>query len=127
MTRIHIEIENHLPLPLNRLLRAHWAKRSRQQKLWDLLIFEALWRSKQLPKKPLEKVHIRLVRHAHRTLDYDGLVGSLKPVVDSLKKAGVISDDTWPVTGAWQVDQVFRAKKSGTLLEIEINELSNRL
>jgi hypothetical protein len=56
-------------------------------------------------------------------LDYDGLVGSLKPVVDALVSAGIVLDDRWSVLGAWRVDQRFRPKKQGPLLEIQIEEL----
>ena len=51
-------------------------------------------------------------------LDFDGLVGSVKPVIDGLTRAGVIKDDSWGVVGAWQVDQVFRPKKEGPRIEI---------
>jgi hypothetical protein len=76
-----------------------------------------------IPLSPLAKAHIRLIRHSHRTLDFDGLVGSLKPVVDSLVSAGVILDDRWSVLGKWDVDQVFRPKKEGNLLEIYVSEV----
>jgi hypothetical protein len=39
-------------------------------------------------------------------LDFDGVVGSCKPVVDALVYAGVLKDDSWNVVGAWKVDQV---------------------
>lgn len=56
-------------------------------------------------------------------MDFDGFVGSLKPVVDALVTAGVIEDDSWKVLQAWEVDQVFRAQKDGPLLQIEIKEI----
>lgn len=77
----------------------------------------------QLPPTPLKKALIRIVRHNYRMLDYDGCVGSLKPVVDALVTAGVLYDDNWNVTGAWDVDQQFRPKKHGPLLEIEVKEI----
>ncbi len=56
-------------------------------------------------------------------LDFDGLVGSLKPVVDALVTAGILLDDRWSVLGAWSVDQKFREKKAGPMLEILVQEL----
>ncbi len=90
--------------------------------MWDLhLAFHV--KMKGLPKKPLQKANITIVRHFWRTLDFDGLVGSMKPVVDALVTCGVLSDDTWAVTGAWNVSQKFRPKSQGPLLEILIQEM----
>lgn len=71
----------------------------------------------------MKRARIRLVRHAYRTLDYDGLVGSMKPVVDALVTARVLKDDSWNVLGRWDVDQKFRPKKDGPELEIWITEV----
>jgi len=76
--------------------------------------------SDKKPIKPLEKAKIDIVRYSHRTLDYDGLVGSMKPVVDALVSCGVLKDDSWKVTGQWNVNQRFRPKKDGPLLEIMV-------
>lgn len=86
--------------------------------MWDVLIF-GLVRGR-LPEKPLEKARIRIVRHSFRTLDYDGLVGSMKPVVDALVTCGVLQNDTWNVTGQWDVTQEFRPKNAGPLLEVSV-------
>lgn len=92
-----------------------------KNKRWDFLIF-GMVRGK-LPVKPIERARITIVRHFWRTLDYDGLVGSMKPVVDALVSAGVLSDDSYQVTGPWVVTQEFRAKKLGPLLTVRIDEL----
>lgn len=78
--------------------------------------------ARRKPAKPLERCEIRIVRHSWRMLDFDGLVGSVKPVIDALVSAGVLMDDAWNVTGPWIVDQVFRPKSQGPLLEIEVIE-----
>jgi hypothetical protein len=109
-----------LPDSLNKALRGHRAKYFSKNKKWDFLI-AGICRGK-LPPKPLEKARIRIVRHFWRTLDYDGLVGSMKPIVDALVSAGVIADDNWDVTGQWDVTQVFRKKNLGPLLTVEITE-----
>lgn len=110
-----------LPQSLNKKLRKHWTKNHRENNLWDTLIYQKVFR--QLPPYPLKKAKLRIVKHFWRTMDFDGFVGSLKPVVDALVTAGVIEDDSWKVLQAWEVDQVFRDKKLGPLLQIEIKEV----
>jgi hypothetical protein len=120
MYHLKIEIDS-LPQSLNIVLRRHYFKSNKHNKMWDTLIY-GLVRNK-LPSKPLERAKLKFTRHSNRFLDFDGLVGSLKPVCDSLVTAGVLIDDNWKVLQAWEVDQVFRKKKDGQLLEIEIIEL----
>lgn len=110
-----------LPQSLNKKLRKHWTKNHRENNLWDTLIYQKVFR--QLPPSPLKKAKLRIVKHFWRTMDFDGFVGSLKPVVDALVTAGVIEDDSWKVLQAWEVNQVFRDKKLGPLLQIEIIEV----
>ena len=110
-----------LPKSNNKSLRSHWAAQRREGKMFDLLI-AGICRGK-LPAQPLKKAHITITRHFWRTLDFDGLVGSLKPVVDALVSAGVIEDDNWNVLGSWEVDQQFRTKKEGPLLTIQVREV----
>jgi hypothetical protein len=118
----HIELTLHsVPLPLNKALRRHYLKRHRLNKRWELLI-AGVSRGK-LPPEPLKKARLTITRHAYRSLDYDGLVGSLKPVVDALVSVGILSDDRWSVTGAWVVDQQFRRKAEGSLLTISVDEI----
>lgn len=91
--------------------------------MWDDVIRAAI--GYHVPVAPLKKARIRLVRHFYRTLDFDGLVGSLKPVVDAIVDAGVLKDDSWEVLGAWEVSQEFRPKKDGPLLTVHIEEISS--
>jgi hypothetical protein len=107
-----------LPKGLNKKLGSHWRTRHKENKSWDLMI--ACLCSGKLPNKPLERAQISIVRHSYRMLDYDGLVGSMKPVVDSLVSCGVLKDDSWNVLGEWIVKQRFRPKKEGPLLEIMV-------
>lgn len=78
------------------------------------------------PAEPLTKAKLSIVRHSHRMLDYDGLVGSMKPVVDSLVQLGILSDDSWTVLGAWNVSQKYRPKSDGPRLEILLQELPDK-
>jgi len=111
-----------LPDSLNKGLRTHRLKYNQKNKRWDLLIFGMV--RHKLPPKPITKARITIVRHFWRTLDYDGLVGSMKPIVDALVDAGVLSDDTWKVTGPWVIDQQFRSKKEGPLLTVCVEEMA---
>lgn len=113
-----------LPQSLNKSLRAHRFKRHKENQAWDAYIGGMVLTVGRMPPHPLPYARIRLVRHSHRMLDYDGLVGSLKPVVDALVSARVIADDSWKVLGAWDVDQRFRPKAQGPLLEIHLTERS---
>lgn len=117
---LHLEIPT-LPLSLNQKLRGHWRKAHKENQAWDLLIASMVRGRK--PKAPLEKARIRVLRHHYRFLDYDGCIGSLKPVIDALVTAGVLIDDSWPVVGAWDVSQAFRPKKDGPLLEVWVTSL----
>ncbi len=110
-----------LPDSLNKGLRGHRMKYFKKNARWDMLIF-GMARHK-LPPTPLKKARITIVRHFWRTLDYDGLVGSMKPIVDALVDAGVMVDDSYAVTGPWNVTQEFRPKKEGPLLTVLVEEV----
>lgn len=110
-----------LPKSLNVKVRAGRYANDREMKAWSNYLSAELHSRK--PSKPLTKARLTLIRHAWRTLDYDGLVGSFKPVVDGLVDAGIIVDDTWAVTGKWDCDQKHRPRKAGPLLEIRVDEI----
>lgn len=122
MYELRLEIPM-LPDSTNVALRSHWRKQRAKGKRWDHYIrLECL---KRMPAAPLVSARIEITRHAHRMLDFDGLVGSIKPVVDAIVSAGILADDSWKVTGAWKVDQKFRPKKDGPLLSVSITEVSH--
>jgi hypothetical protein len=110
-----------VPAALNTTLNlSRWGRRDKNRS-WDARIAYDVHFIK--PRVPLERAKITLVRHSYRMLDFDGVVGSMKPVVDALVTAGVLADDSWRITGPWIVDQKFRPKKDGPLLEILIEEV----
>ena len=47
----------------------------------------------QSPRVPIERARIHYVRYGKRKLDNDNLIGSAKPLLDALKRAGIILDD----------------------------------
>lgn len=110
-----------LPKSLNKALRTNRWKANAANKGWDMLVFGMVVRKR--PPEPLKKARIKLVRHFYRTLDYDGLVGSMKPVVDALVSAGVLQNDSWETLGVWDVSQEFRPKSAGPLLTVEVFEV----
>ena len=75
-----------------------------------------------LPGVPLEFAKIKLVRCYYRFLDYDNLVGSMKPVVDGLVSAGVLMDDKYTNTGPWDVSQEKIPKKLGGYVKVYVTE-----
>lgn len=105
-----------LPESLNDKLRSNRHALNREMKKWEFVISEAI--EGKAPPAPLKKAQVSFVRHSFRMLDFDGVVGSLKPVMDALVAAGVVKDDAWGIVGAWSVDQKFRPKNEGPLLEI---------
>lgn len=119
--RLYIRIEGDTPLATNQLLGAkgYWKKHNNAVK-WKYVVGNAV--ELFLPESLLNHVHISAVRHAPRMLDYDGLVASLKPVIDGLKNL-VIEDDDWKRTGPWKVGQQFRSSKEGPpMIELWITE-----
>lgn len=110
-----------LPKSLNKALRSNRWKNNQLNKAWDMMVLGKVLHKR--PPEPLKKARIKIVRHFYRTLDYDGLVGSLKPVVDGLVAAGILIDDSWNVLGVWDVSQEFRPKSSGPLLTVSVIEV----
>lgn len=125
MYKLFLQLDS-LPKSLNKKLRSNRFSNHRENTSWDLLIQNSLYNHKR-PKSPLMKANITLIRHSHRTLDYDGLVGSLKPVVDALVSARILKDDSWNVLGRWNVDQRFRPKCDGPLLEVMVQSLAEKV
>lgn len=117
--QLKIFIKGDMPKAMNKIKSQSWQKNGRETKGWKRLIGDAALFYR--PEKPLEKFSIVATRKSHRMLDYDGLVASLKPCIDALKDV-VIMDDRWSCTGPWIVDQEFRSKAQGSILEITITQ-----
>lgn len=92
-----------LPTLPNRLLGAHWRTRSGHAAKWKRLVGDSLahWMLSTTDGQrmvyydcPLEHAHITFTRCSPRSCDFDGLVGSFKPVADSLVHHRVIEDDS---------------------------------
>lgn len=110
-----------LPSSINQQLNTHYFKRSKKNNAWDRIVYLAV--KNHLPPKPLTKAKITCRRYNWRALDFDGLVGSFKAPIDALQSAGVIKNDSWKVTGKWDVDQHFLPRKEKPYITIKIEEI----
>ena len=108
------------PENLNAVIRMKRQQYNRVKKNWHQVIW-ALTVSHR-PPTPLKKFKIRIIRYSARMLDFDGLVGSMKPLVDGLRHSRIIRDDSWPMTGPWDVSQEFRPEKEGKQVYLEVRE-----
>lgn len=96
----------------NTYLGMHWAKRKKVQgEFLDLISVEL----RNLPRLSISNFRLHLFRFSYKIVDYDGLVGSFKLVVDCLEKLSIIENDSLANTGAWQVEhiKVSKAKDRG--------------
>jgi hypothetical protein len=109
-----------VPLSLNKVLRMNFRRRDAYYKRWYSDI--ALIVGSNRPPRPLERAHLSFTRHAPRTLDYDGCAGSMKPLADALQHCGVIINDSWKVTRAWSIDQVY-TKTGSEFVTIRVEEI----
>jgi hypothetical protein len=102
-----------VPESLNKTLRMHWAERAKYNKKWYELV-----RSQATPtrKKP-GRMRVTISQMRKRLLDKDNLYGSCKPIVDGLKKVGLIKDDHPDWVDLKCVQQVGKVKL--TIVEIE--------
>lgn len=117
--KLYIRIEGDLPKATNQLLGKHFRFSNNNAKKWKTIIINAVKLFK--PPRTLEVFDLAMTRHSYRQLDFDGCVASFKPVIDGLKDL-IIVDDSWRRTGVWRVNQEFRPKKLGPLIELWITE-----
>lgn len=91
---LEIEILEVIP-SFNRLVRMHWATRRALLKKWQWLVWLEVLRSRPSMVGPFtEKVQVKITRYSHKTLDPDNLHGSAKIILDALRAAKVLVDDT---------------------------------
>jgi len=111
------------PETANKLLGQTWRKRKRNADTYKAKVM-AVTRNyfldycKRFPRLKSVKLDIAVFRS--RLMDYDGCVSTLKPVIDGLKDI-VLHDDSWEVTGPWQVDQ-YKCKRGEEKIAIIIEE-----
>jgi hypothetical protein len=82
-----------IPESPNQLRRFHWRHRHRHDNLWKEEVWYAVLITKPMGV-PFAKAQITIDRRSHGQLDEDNLVSAMKPVIDALRHAQVIVDDT---------------------------------
>lgn len=109
-----------LPKMPNSILRKHWSVVKKEKDKWHKLV--RLFVNNKIPKEPLRKAKLTLVRHSTQEPDYDGLVGSFKWVIDALVESGVLIDDKYSVIGQsnykWE-----KSKQKEQRIEVVVEEI----
>ena len=88
---VHAWTFRRVPRGANKLLRAHWAVRRREEKAWQILIRSVCGR----PQAKVEaRVRLEVTVRRPRLQDPDNAYASLKPVLDALVSEGWLKDDS---------------------------------
>ena len=82
-----------VPSSPNYLRGKHWRVRHRETKLWRDEVFYAVKQAALIPA-PYPKAKVEIERRSRGVLDPDNLYGCVKPVIDGLRYAGVLVDDS---------------------------------
>lgn len=108
---------NGLPKTTNRLAGSNFYLVHQMRKKWkrDVYFTTHYYR----PSEPLKKATLKLTRISSHQPDFDGLVSSFKPILDGLKEAKIILDDSMDQIGIptylWE-----KGKKGMGRIEIEV-------
>lgn len=77
----------------NRIM--HWTVKAKWKKAWEEEVWSAVQEhKKELGKIPYKFAAITIYLYQTRLMDYDGAYSSVKPILDGLRYAGVIIDDS---------------------------------
>ncbi len=105
-----------LPPSLNEMLRMHWTKRARLQKIFDDIIAKE-WLALQrfVFVKPVRLVYVLSFTAALRR-DLDNYIGGTKLMTDALKRTFLFRDDSEWITS---IEVRFTKGQEGTVIFIE--------
>jgi Holliday junction resolvase RusA-like endonuclease len=117
--KIEFEIKG-LPKMPNQVLRGHWRNAHNNKVLWHGRVMRKVGRN--IPEHPIKRARICFTRLSSVEPDYDGLVGSFKPVLDALVKMGILENDKIANVGAPTYLHIKCAPRSGKI-KVEIEEL----
>lgn len=110
-----------LPKTTNTLNRMNWRLRSKHADAWKTATYLSCLKHR-ITNLKLKTAKLTLIRHSGIEPDFDGLVGSFKYVIDGLKRAGVIIEDSTDVIGqpsyAWE-----KAKKKAGFITVRIETI----
>jgi len=106
------------PLSLND--RPGWR---REAKLKKYIRHTGSWLARAAGIPPLESIHVQLhwTPATNRTRDPDNPIATQKPLIDGLKDAGVVPDDS-PRYVTWSPPQIHPADATHPRMWLEINE-----
>lgn len=112
-----------IPSSPNELLGQHWRYRKRNCDLWQKEIWYALITAGYSPQRiPYPRAKVTIHRKSHGELDPDNLVASVKPILDALRYACVLVDDS-PKHLELIVTQARTPRASAPCTSIEIRPL----
>ena len=123
---IHLTIDKPTESP-NELLRMHWSKRRKLQKDYDNRVLLAISQTEYAIKyaEEGEKRDVTILRWGRNLLDPDNLVGSVKMLIDSLRHARLLWDDT-PACMELDVRQKIDRKRPRTEIYIIYGGLNGK-
>jgi len=85
-----------VPPSPNKMMRMHWAARTRLWRTWrtEVLCCSTREQSAQLHKWAEKRMLISIHQKRKKFLDHDNLYGSVKPILDACKQIGWCRDDS---------------------------------
>lgn len=82
-----------VPSSPNYLRGKHWRVRWRESKLWNEEVGLAILQAKHR-EPPYQRAQVTINRRSRGQLDDDNLWGSVKPVIDALRHAAILVNDS---------------------------------
>lgn len=111
-----------LPATTNSSSRKCWQAKAKEARKWKEHVFNAVLIAHSIPKSPLTKAKLTLVRHSSAEPDFDGLVSSFKHVIDGLIHAKVLVNDK--VSNIGQPTYLWKlAKRNKGFIQIKVEEV----
>jgi len=108
-----------VPASPNNFIGKHWRFRHRNSQVWQQEVNVALLEAGYTKRVPFQKARITIDRRGRRELDPDNLYGCVKPVLDALRYAHVLVDDS-PAHLELEVTQSYHHKlPPRTLIKIQ--------
>lgn len=88
MRKYQVSIDR-APMGLNRYIRIHWAQRVRERERW----VEEIWAAFDGRPPRLGTAKVQIYVETSHPQDPDNLQGSCKPILDAMRRLGIIDDD----------------------------------
>ncbi len=83
-----------VPVSPNYLRGKHWRYRHKNSTVWNQEIYYAVHQARVHRDPPYEHAKVTIHRRSKGELDPDNLVACVKPVIDALRYAKVLVDDS---------------------------------